>query len=297
MKSDLIVAGSMNYFWMLLEVALVSLLCFVAAIIAGAKETRRAAVFWMIVIIGSIFMTLEVSRPIWSNIEYLQALQFPYRFNAIISLATLPLILTVFSIRPVRWYLIVAILIVTGSAMFWTYDLVKVASHAYRPIDGWKVNFDNDLNRLQLEVRGRWPSSVPLGAYYGFDQALAKIPAVDGQRARAYFQGGQGTVSVSRWRPRDIGLQAESPNGGTMVVTQFNYPGWRAKDTNSGEAFPITSTADLGLIAVAVPPGFHEVELQLEELWPEYLAEWLSVISLALVMGLFVWLGYSRASR
>ena len=83
-------------------------------------------------------------------------------------------------------------------------------------------------------------------------------------RSRAWYVDDPGrAVEVTAARPGrvEIATASDSP-GGTLVVSQVDYPGWEA--TLDGEALPIEQYQGT-LQAVTVPAGEHRIVLQFEQ--------------------------------
>ncbi len=290
MTTELSILGSMRYFWMAFEVAVMSFVCFIIGISVLSSDSRLELSFWMVVLISSIFMMLYISHPIWEAFEYLQALQFPFRFNALASLAALPMIAhAVSSIKKAPASLVFGIIFFSLCGIYWAFEFSKVKTEAFNPRPAWKIDFDTNLNRLGLETHARWPRTVPSGVY-DLEKSLSKIPGDGAGRAKAYLTNGVGDIRVFRWQPRDLGIQIDVPAAATVNVTQFFYPGWRARIAGSVDDLPIRASDDLGLISVAVPPGNHQINFTLVELWPEYVAEWFSIGFSLLTFILFLWI-------
>ncbi|HYL94293.1 MAG TPA: hypothetical protein VET69_00715, partial [Terriglobales bacterium] len=72
---------------------------------------------------------------------------------------------------------------------------------------------------------------------------------------------------------RDIEITTTSVTGGPLLVRQFFYPGWTARDEN-GEWLSVRPSHPEGLTSITVPPGAHHVHLTLP--WGNVeLASWL----------------------
>ena len=78
---------------------------------------------------------------------------------------------------------------------------------------------------------------------------------------------------------RDIEITTTSVTGGPLLVRQFFYPGWTARD-DTGARLSVRPSQPEGLISITVPPGAHHVHLTLP--WGNVeLASWLlSALSL-----------------
>jgi hypothetical protein len=84
-----------------------------------------------------------------------------------------------------------------------------------------------------------------------------RVYANDLWRARAYFESGEGSVSIDQWTPDAVRFTAEG--AGRVVIAEAAYPGWRAKV--DGAPVTLETTPD-GLMAVTVPAGTHQVALE-----------------------------------
>ena len=81
----------------------------------------------------------------------------------------------------------------------------------------------------------------------------------EGAAPGPYPQGG-GTAVVQQISDGRITVRASSPGGGFMVLSEVDYPGWRATiDGNRSDV----RRADVALQGVVVPPGEHTVEFAL----------------------------------
>ncbi|MDX2157504.1 MAG: hypothetical protein SFW09_13455 [Hyphomicrobiaceae bacterium] len=99
---------------------------------------------------------------------------------------------------------------------------------------------------------GRWPA--------GFDPqttVLLTLPAVGGDQRRP------GSVRLIDYRQTRIEIDAESPDGGWIVLNDVWHPWWRAEVDRS--PVPVEQ-ANVLFRAVAVPPGRHRVVMSFRPL-------------------------------
>ena len=101
----------------------------------------------------------------------------------------------------------------------------------------------------------------------------------------ATLQGG-GQVRVERWDPESRILAEESPGPGHLIVRTFDFPGWTA--SLDGQPLRI-GRGSLGHIELELPPGRHHVALEFRDTPPRRIGEAVSLVSLAVVLGLLVW--------
>lgn len=275
--------GAAVFYWMPFIVVIAGFAAFLFAF-ANMHSRRHELIFWMVVLAACLFMLFKISTPVWAAFTTLQAIQFPFRFNAIMSVAVLPLFaLAIAPVRnPIRLHSLIVIAVFLLFGLYLAADLRKVASGSFlTPGDG-ELAAHERMQRLQLETKGRWPRTVPFEEI-DLEKNLEKIPTQNGERARAFVTSGTGTVNVTKWRPRKIELEIDAPTEATVNVSQFYFPGWNARIAGSGSELPVSPSKDLGLVTFSAA-GKRVVNVTLDKLWPEYLAEWISGISLLMTM-------------
>ncbi len=274
---SLAIGGSYRYFWFIIPTGLVTVACFLFSRPNLDEMKRREQAFWSGAIAFSIFMMLYVSMPVWYFIRPLQMLQFPWRFNAIIAISILPII--AFAIasakRPYSVGMKLTTLVIGAFVVYAGINLWRTADLAYQPADAERIEFSAKDEKYALDVHALWPRDADRVTLADIEEIVARAPKTDGEPAKAYFADGGGNVGWPKWQPRSINLETDSPDGGTLTVSQFYYPGWRARLINTNEDLTVQPTHDfVGLITLQVPPGRHSVNLTLEMLWPEF-AGWL----------------------
>ena len=131
------------------------------------------------------------------------------------------------------------------------------------------------------------------------DDALRQLFAADFNPARsvvlraAVAIGGPApttmpNVHIERWHNGSVQLSVEFDRSGYVVLSQTNYPGWRAWLDDA--PVPILA-ANTAFQAIAVPPGTHRIGLVFDSL-PVRVGRWISLISILLAVGyaMVVWL-------
>ncbi|WP_339912288.1 YfhO family protein [Symmachiella dynata] len=121
------------------------------------------------------------------------------------------------------------------------------------------------LSGQSLESLG-WPMRL---LWYGVDpflhRAWARSPndplflyELSETRGRAYWESPspEATVEIETYRPSHIVIRAASQDGGMLVLTDLEYPGWQVDIDGK----PAAATTAAGLYrGVEVPPGTHMV--------------------------------------
>jgi hypothetical protein len=98
--------------------------------------------------------------------------------------------------------------------------------------------------------------------------------------------GGQGTARFVERLPNCLTLQVDTNADGILVLSEIDYPGWRA--TVDGKDTPILR-ADTILRAVPVRAGMHEVEMVFRP-WTVFLGLAISALTLAAGLAGILWL-------
>lgn len=120
----------------------------------------------------------------------------------------------------------------------------------------------------------------------GFDEVLRTADGLviweaDEWRPRAWLEASGEAAPVSENLPDSLRIELPPGTSGTLIVSQVNYPGWRA--SADGESLEVRPYNDV-LQAVEVPPGATSVELSFR---PVGWSLWLVIAG----TGAVVWLG------
>jgi hypothetical protein len=279
-----------EYFAASLGVMLLALLAFGISYFGPLKNEKRAARFWFVVALVCFFMMMPLSKPVWVLLPTLQKIQFPFRFNTILSLAVAPLIvfaLTKLSLKQQRIFLVVLVLF----AMTWIFNASRRAYYSYPAIYLDQTVVDGALKRQELkrdtnEFRPRWVVSIEENE---LDALLGRIRASHGGLSKVNVTSGDATASVEGWTPREIVLNAEAKTAATLNLSRFYFPGWTLLVDDAQVPGAIEPSKPGGLISVKTPAGKHRLVLQLRKRWPEVLGQIVSlgclVVMLLLGMG------------
>jgi uncharacterized membrane protein len=226
---------------------------------------RRALVLAGIVLtLAGAFLATSWSAPIWSRVETLQYLAYPWRALLLPALFLPVLSLAAFErlSRPLALVVAAAIVLAnlahTEPAQYLSYD-----DEFYQP-ERIAQNGINTTTREEYE-----PITVAIRPPYraeplvGLDAPLVTL---------------SGELRSVRER---FTVRAAAP---TRVESHlFDYPGWRA--TVDGRAVAVETAPSTGLIRVALPAGEHQLELALE---PTPLRRGALALSLASALGLLL---------
>jgi hypothetical protein len=261
----------------------------------GANRTRM--LFWLGISALSLFFMTSASGFFWRTIQPLAAVEFPIRFNAILTLAIAALWAGAAPAIPgnrSRW----AVLLACGFGVLWLAGTEWAASRAFLV---WRSD-PKGLERLQDSERfsrdhenflPQWAMSAQR---HGIEAPLAKLPG-HGLLLESAGRGfTAGRASIMSWEPRRAVLNVETPEPANLLIGQFYYPGWRAQDLTDDRPLTLSPSAVDGLLLVEVPAGTHQILLRLEAQAPERAGLAVSMISclVAIVLSIVTFRGAYR---
>lgn len=226
------------------------------------------------VVLGvAIFMTTPLSSFIWDNAWFLQKVQFPWRWMAIVSLA---------------------------GSVFASIGIHKAAESLK---DGGTVLLTIGLG-LILAVFVFAAAFIPKGSLYtsrsDLNSRMTQIPLSEGCECwwpvwaeRSSFQQTEKVEAIGRtfdvqaWSTTEKRIHIDAGAPVIVTVAAFYYPRWQA--TVNGANVPVEKTAD-GVISLAIPAEASNVELVFRE--PAYVKaayvasalSWLFVLAFAVIL-------------
>ena len=264
-----------------------------------SREVRHLA-FFLVVLFGASFMMLRPAAFLWETLPFLPYAEFPWRLMGMANLAAA--FLAGGSVRLWEW----AAGLQDGRS--WPADLALALSilglilgaavyfYPTKPFRGWGTPTLSDYVSYEVYTRNlgttglaeylpKWaeviPTSSPLVNTLREGGVIEKLD-------RSALPAGVQATSLSHSSTEDR-YRFSSHNSFRATFFTFYFPGWRA--LLNEEPVPIHVTAPLGLMAVDVPAGDHELVLRFGET-PFRLA--MDVISILALAAIVFWL-ISRA--
>jgi hypothetical protein len=203
-------------------------------------------------------MTVPLSSVIWRLLPVLGRLQFPWRFQTVLTLAIAALSALAWPLprRIAAGGLCCLALLCVG---FFGYMAYRISQQDLR--SAWAADFSNDPFLSDWSATG--VTDAPMG--------------------QVRFESGGGSAAIGKWAPRDIRVRVRSSRESSLLFHQFYYPGWRAS-----EGAPVQAS-EQGLIRVKAPPGEYELRLWLDGGPMEKIGRWVSAASLAILISLMAW--------
>ncbi len=230
-----------------------------------------------------LFLMLPVSAPLWELLPIASLVQFPWRLLALAAVALA--VLSGFAIRAPDsrrlngQVLVLALVAILGSYAYTLPQYTPTPEHAEEPV----LSIEFELNYTDMRGMTAWteemPETSPLVEQYlsGADLVTAEVLAPDATLEMIRAGGASDEVVV------------RSPNGSALRFYTYYFPGWRVYI--DGVRLPeeaLRAETVYGLITVDVPPGEHRVLLRWGDTPLRLAGKALTLVSLAVAMGLVV---------
>jgi hypothetical protein len=225
----------------------------------------------------SYLMMTRWSLIIWNTIHSLWSMQFPWRFNVFLALATTGLAALAISNlgkRPLRER-------VAGSVF-----AIVVWGLVAGPGGPARARHAEDLfwsTRPVAYEPGPDPS-LPVYAQVKNPQEALDVMSSKHANLDVFVSAGRGEVKLNMVRPQLIELHATCDSDCTLQIGQFYYPAWRARLTPGGTEIPLRAASPGGLMEISLPPGENGVVVELPRGWSEQIGPWISLVSLIFVV-------------
>jgi hypothetical protein len=271
---------------------------------------QKEAVFWFSLAVISTFMTTPAAVPVYKLIPVLQKIQFPWRFSAILSVATTGLLgLAVAKIKkPYFPRLATARFAGVLLVLPWL-PIAAVKAYAAYPVSNPNQSDINYINRWLAqhrdvpEYRPRWSGTMAsIDKETSLDEKrwetemdqemeslLHKVGDSNFEVNRISAVSGAGKVEVERWQPRNILLRTSGGGAMEVDISQFYYPGWTASLVGEPGNVDLVPSNPNGLLHLLIPAGDHQVELRLDKMPAERAGQLISEISLFVLASLAIY--------
>ncbi len=253
----------------------------------GLRELGLFAV----ALLGYSLMTLPVSEPVWRLLPPLELVQFPWRLLGPAALCAAVLAgASVAALerrlpRPAA-YAPAAVFIVTlvAANLSWWYPRACSTQATASLAD--LLAYERGSGTLGTTAKGEY---LPLTVeQFPADETLADALLRGEEPARLLVASGDADFAVVDARdPLDATFTVTANTAAALVYRQFLYPGWIV--TVDGTAVALQPTPGTGLIAFALTPGQHTVHVTFGTTPLRNAASGLSLVSLALAAGAFLW--------
>lgn len=265
-------------FWMLLTN--VSLIAAGVGLLAGVSSWGtshgKVVVFWLAILLLTLFMMHPLSAPIWRLVKILQAVQFPWRLNIILTFVAGVLCAYGFhawhqnrniwrsGAMAIALFLLLVMWPAQLKPMLW-----NTLKPFHPPAHAMLNHFDADEYR---------PVSVPRRDWL----VLQQFDLSAQKKHPIFLTAGQGALDILSWKPRDISLHVVARGTVDIAVRQFYFPGWEAI-LDDGKTLQVYPTPQ-GWLSARLPAGEYEVRFVLRPLPVELAGRWVSGVTLGLLV-------------
>lgn len=286
-----------------------------AFLISRANSVRNGGKLerlWLLVAVGSVFMMTELSKPIWLLFYPLQRIQFPFRFNVILTLAVTAL--SAFAIsnyresRSSKDFIVKGICFILIASWIPTFFWAVFTAFPIRSTDRKTVDLKVQQGREAPEYRPRWNESMS-----GVDWEISKdIDNWDANLEREYNDllqsvglttdgiskfkiiEGTGKIDVVSWKSREIILHVTADSAMKIYINQFYFPNWTALIEGQRNNLTIEPSQPDGFLSLSIPQGGHDVRLVLTKSTEELIGQLISVLSVICLMINVGAVGYAK---
>jgi len=221
-------------------------------------------------------MTLPLSKPLWKLVPVLQMVQFPWRFNVVLTVATTALTaLAVYSFKRTTtvWYR------KKSSIGVWLLILIILSGFCMVYFNIERLAFDSKtlqkMSQDAPEYRPKWVSEEIFERYL--------VQELSNNLPQAKITTGQGSLAIEKWQPRKILLETNAQTNVTVTLHQLYYPGWTARLDGKKQLIMEPSQPE-GLLRVEIPKGQHKVNITLDAGIKEHLGQAISTVSALILL-------------
>jgi len=258
----------------------------------GWRSLHTKTLTFAIVLAGltavSLYMTLEKSLWLWTNVSFLSFIQFPWRWlgPAALWLALLVGMMPALIPNKIWRYAATVVLVVISVATTWQYFVPE------QFLDSASALYYDDPIRVQTEMSGILPDYIPhqmpgVIAEQPLPRSNLVVSPAPTETPEAI------TVLVDRTHQKLLQTTFAEPT--VMELYMADFPGWRVEvDGQPAEKLQTES----GTIAVAVPAESHTVGVVWGSTPVRQLADSISVVAVLVILYLLLDpVGIARKSR
>lgn len=228
--------------------------------------------FFLMWFIFVLFLMLDVSKPVWHAVPFMNYFQFPWRLLSIEILFASFLAGSIFSLvgKRHKWISIIFALILIFSAFGLGIGYTKPAYYHYRD-DNYYVTRSNFIDGTNS------PGNV-------FNTIFLKtIP--DKEKERVEFLKGDGKIILIKEKSDSYNFKINSRTDSEILMNLAYYPGWEVDINNKKQE--VKQTGD-GRFTFLVPIGESLVEVAFRDTPIRKAASAISLLSLILILNLFI---------
>jgi hypothetical protein len=250
-------------------------------------RARRRVWFSATAAIVAMFLLLDVTKPAWLSIPFLNTFLFPWRLSAVIGLSVSLLIGALVpaverSARSSRARIVLVAFV--AAVLIWN-GLARLKPQ----------RLDNPRGDLTLGQMARFETNTHSLGFGFLSEYLpltvqTLVPKLDRTSATA-----PPSIALESYGAQRIALRVSSFQPETVLLRVFHFAGWQA--TLDGKPLALFPSTPLGLLTMNLPAGAHRVEVWFGDTLPRQIG---AIVSIAAALAFFaatVWLMIRRADH
>lgn len=268
------------------QIGKVYLLIFGLSFIFALIKKNKSVIFFGLLTILSIFMSLTYSQFIWDNIKYFWYIQFPWRFftfTAIFISITNSYFIFYLTQKFNKYLMFLITLTIILFIIYKNFNYFKPQRYLNYPESFYtsdeEIKWHVSRNSFEFAPYGIATTKTDLGVIT-LDVPKEKIPKTTYLKISGDFSAKQTLNNFSK-KIFKINSKEES----VFRLNTYNFPGWTAYINN--QKLKISDNNRLKLITVNIPKGEYELKFVFENTNIRTIANIISIISI--ILGLFLY--------
>jgi len=253
--------------------------------VAKSHKARFDIIIWGVVLYSCFIMMSPVALPIYEHVAALRHIQFSWRFMACATLAATILATVIIQefwtnrdYSPMMRSLgrvAAAAIIITFVGASLEHGIPKYSEAFLREDGSIRNPMWGDINAPDA-----YGEHDPVAA--NLAEAKASFPNTGKKQLNPKLLTGKGEVTLIQSKPRCWKMNVESETNGVIIIPQYWFPGWIAKD-GTGNSFPTRANQKSGLIEIEIPSGNYSLTASMQMLWPERIGDATSLLTILIV--------------
>ncbi len=237
--------------WVVIAAATVITALSLLRIIPNTRSWLAHSIFYIGVYCTAVFLSSDISKPLYENVTWLKYMTFPWRFltHATFAASILTALIVAY---PRAWAKLLGIMFVAGALfLYWPYSRIVTQQYSATDSQYFQMVLANNNTLPDMEFLPKIAQSQYIklltdrGLAYG-KTFFSLIPDTSGKVETEIQQNLTYTAQVDTFQPALIQARI------------FNFPGWAAFVDGSKVQI---DTDIYGLISFALLPGKHEIKL------------------------------------
>lgn len=238
---------------------------------------RKRLLVHFLIITFTVFMTTDLSRPVWAIVPKLKDIQFPYRWLTITSVLVCPLIAASLIVwkkslkkNVLRPILLVSLVIVLLAYIYTIKEFI---------ISSDFIDRQTFYEQIEKSRSGRsFKDWLPKDA----KELKDLLPLEEN------IDAGKRTVTIINWDSHNKQFIVDEGTEKTLRIRTYNYPLWQAFAINEGQKSQLkTQSESDGTLLVEIPTSKSEIEVNFVEPPRTAYSIWVSLFGWMIILGLF----------